>query len=217
MIKDITNIKDPLVIQIIQMLYAAPRNKQDIAKRTETNIDIVHRIYQYYFSSKSKMEDVKSIIESAPTSSIENKIEDSDKKKEVSSQLIKEEIDSEDPLIIVPAEEKKHRFSRKFTDDQVLEALSKVENGESVDEVAKNMGADRATIYNWAKKMSIVLPKKKRAAKKKIAEKRAEESEVKEKVKEEIKEEVKEEVVTTPLLPNSHRVLSKRLVILMPQ
>ena len=81
MIKDITNIKDPLVIQIIQMLYAAPRNKQDIAKRTETNIDIVHRIYQYYFSSKAKIEDVKRIVESAPTSSIENKIEESDKKK----------------------------------------------------------------------------------------------------------------------------------------
>ena len=112
--------------------------------------------------------------------------------------MIKEEIDSEDSLIIVPTEEKKHRFSRKFTDDQVLEALSKVENGESVDEVAKNMGADRATIYNWAKKMSVNLPKKKRATKKKmIAEKRAEETEV----KEEIKEEVKEEVVTAPPAP----------------
>jgi len=48
--------------------------------------------------------------------------------------------------------EKEHQMKKRFTDDQIIGAVKKLEDGASAKEISREMGVTQQTLYHWKKK-----------------------------------------------------------------
>jgi putative transposase len=50
--------------------------------------------------------------------------------------------------------EKEHQMKKRFTDDQIIGAVKKLEAGMSAKELSREMGVTQQSLYHWKRKFS---------------------------------------------------------------
>lgn len=188
---DLSNEKDPQVMQAIQLLWLSPSNKKDIANQTKLNLGQIHKIYQLHFVNKhinpSKMPPPKSLLTFKPI--VEEKpveeVKEPEKPEKVEEPEIiveeKEEVTTtvselDDPVKDQPT--KKGKGGRASLDENLILAIcTDVENGMSYIDAAKKYKCSDASVRKYCKQMGIETTWK-RGGKKKDSNKPVEVKEV---------------------------------------
>ena len=141
---DLTNLKDPVVMECIQLLTVSPCSKKEIANRLNLDYSVVHKIYQYNIVDKKVVPAKNAVREQEKEKLKEIKIEEAKEEKE---------------------EEEKNMGKQHLSDDMIIALCSDIESGMSYDDAVKKYGCSKATISRHCKSMGVECCSKKKKKK----------------------------------------------------
>lgn len=149
----------PVVNEAIQLLFANPKNKKEIANALKLELGQVHQIYQIHFRDGSKKGGIVKPLTTTPSVE-ETKVEE----QKVEEVIAPTESEPERKIIVGKSSAK---------EEKILALCADVEAGMRVREAAARYEVPEGTAYGWLHQMGISLPGRTAESKKEAAMTRA--------------------------------------------
>ena len=150
----------PVVNEAIQLLFANPKNKKEIANALKLELGQVHQIYQIHFRDGSKKGGIVKPLTTTPS------VEETKVEEQKVEEVIAPTPESNEQKIIVVG-----KSSAK--EEKMLALCADVEAGMRVREAAARYEVPEGTAYGWLHQMGISLPGRTAESKKEAAMARA--------------------------------------------